>query len=223
MANRAVRLLVVISVVMGLVASLGPGTTMAQTDSREWHSSLYWEHSSTQPHTSHSTSVPLPSEQWPVYKDGIWGYSISHPPDWQVHKTLTNDVHRPYHVIRQRITFEGSNGTEVSIDVWQKEVDVGLMEWVNEYQGRLLQLGEVTIPTAPNAVISGVDALVMSQPGSCTIQNHMLHAVPPGGTGRCWGYDSPGFRAASPWAEHMPSHCVGLRPCLAGEPVRLVR
>jgi subtilisin family serine protease len=105
--------------------------------------------------------------QWPVYVNETWGYSIAYPPTWEIQVVITNRNDRPAYVIRQRVALLGPMGSEVTIDVWQKETDTELMEWIDENQRQFLELGGVELPPTTNAIVGSQDALVVSQPGGC--------------------------------------------------------
>ncbi len=105
---------------------------------------------------------------WQEYSNDEWGYSIRYPVYWQVQVAFENNSHMPARVVRQRVNFEDPAGALVSIDVWQNKDALELMDWIGKYQRRVLELGGVTIPSNPNAVISGYEAVVISQPASCS-------------------------------------------------------
>ncbi len=108
-------------------------------------------------------------EIWLVYKDETWNYSIRYPFGWQPEIVFQNSLVRPSHVIRQRVSISEAMDAEVTIDVWQKDLDVELLEWIrqNEPLSSLLTLGGIEIPLATNAVISGQEALFLAKSGSC--------------------------------------------------------
>jgi len=105
--------------------------------------------------------------QWHNYTNSEWGFSINYPSEWELSTVFTNDNSRSLEVIRLRNNFLGPLDAEVTIDVWQKSPDLGLMEWITEYQLALFTLGGVKSPQGSNALINGHNALTVSQPGSC--------------------------------------------------------
>ena len=144
MADRALRI-VVLSVVMGLVASLGPEVAVGQ----EIRASLSEQ------------------ENWLIYTSHMWRYSIAYPRTWSAYMSFTNEVTQPKHVIRERVTLRYGEHSEIHVDVWQKAFDVGLAAWLRQYQDQFLKSGGVTIPPAPNAVVGNRDAMVITQRGNC--------------------------------------------------------
>lgn len=105
---------------------------------------------------------------WETFADHEWRYTTRYPRDWTVRVVFTNGEDRPLHVIRKRVRFSGPNHAEINVDVWQKPVDMDLMEWLDENRRRMLELGEVQIPSTTNAVIDGQASVVLTQVGDCT-------------------------------------------------------
>ncbi len=105
---------------------------------------------------------------WETYIDDEWRYTITYPHDWTVRVVFTNGQDRPLHIIRKRVRFSDPNHAEIDIDVWQKTPESDLITWLVRNQRRMLELGNVHIPSTANAVIDGQASIVLAQVGTCS-------------------------------------------------------
>jgi surface antigen len=102
-------------------------------------------------------------EDWKVYTDSDYGYSVHYPPvDWDVQVTLEN-MGMPEGVIRRRVTFFGPKHAVINIDIWDNASRLGLMRWFNQHQLPFLS-EEVRVPSEPNAKVASMPAVFVIQP-----------------------------------------------------------
>lgn len=157
---------------------------------------------------------PLPSSpEWKTYVSKEWGYSINYPSAWELQLGFRNRGDSPKYVIRERVSFLGPEGAEISVDVWEKAADTELVKWLDQTQLRFLELGGAVVPPTPNAVISGQQALVLSQPGSCTAPAYFFAYVPAGEKVLLVQYSaSDGGSALATYREMLASFEAGAAP-----------
>lgn len=104
-----------------------------------------------------SEVTPTPSDDWKVYTDDKWGYSVQYPPDWTARLAL-NSTGGPEYVVQRRVTLVGPEYAQVDIDVYKNQSNLSLLEWGDTYQQPLLPV-KVQLPRQANARIAGVPPL----------------------------------------------------------------
>jgi hypothetical protein len=100
---------------------------------------------------------PAGLEGWPLYADPAAGYSVRYPPGWEARLAFENAPGAPY-LIRRRVGFVDPEGTQIAIDVWEREAGLPLEQWLREVE-------QITAPVESNAAVSGQDAWVLVQAG----------------------------------------------------------
>lgn len=118
------------------------------------------------------SQAPAASGAWQTYTDSTYGYSLSYPAEWAMARAFDNPKGKAY-IIRRRVVFENTTGTQVHVDVWDKDARVPLEDWLQAVEN-------ITSTLEVNAVLSGQDSLVVVQSGECGVLTTLSTYVPSG-------------------------------------------
>jgi surface antigen len=96
---------------------------------------------------------------WPTYRDAAYSFRLSYPPDWRAWRAFDNPPGEPY-LIRRRVILEDAAGTQIWVDVWDREAQLSLEAWFETVEG-------ITPAPEANAVLAGQPSFVRVEGGGC--------------------------------------------------------
>ncbi len=100
-------------------------------------------------------------DPWHTYDSVEFGFSVRYPADWKAQVAFDNPAGAP-HLIRQRTAFRSGQQAQVEIDVWDRDPELPLEQW-------LAAVEQISPTLESNAVISGQDAYLHVEPGGCGV------------------------------------------------------
>jgi len=108
-----------------------------------------------------TSSIAQSEDQWLVYENPQFGFSVNYPKDWLVEQTISNNTNDDY-IIDTRISIFKDENSGLIIDIFPDNNHQSPIEWFLEHQGQFLT---TEIIPQENLQIGGNEAIYIYDPG----------------------------------------------------------